>query len=176
MWYWGWREGELCWCLSTYYNCSDIISRYSRLHIYVFRNSYEVYNVNQTYVTVPRRLSACTKVLISWIYDTRVLYDAHFFLQRSLIYTAKLKGVKRNMLMLIKKAHGANGLNSAHAIKLVGGGGMHIRQRSCTSGTCVGDSIETASCSDHQCPSTYGIFFRIMYTLWESVRLEIWYI
>lgn len=46
---------------------------------------------------LPRRLSACTKVPISWIYDTRVLYDAHFFLQRSLIYTAKLKGVKRNM-------------------------------------------------------------------------------
>nr|XP_034325055.1 A disintegrin and metalloproteinase with thrombospondin motifs adt-2 isoform X2 [Crassostrea gigas] len=36
------------------------------------------------------------------------------------------------------------------------GGGMHIRHRSCTSGTCVGDSIETASCSDHQCPGTWS--------------------
>ncbi|XP_022331943.2 ectin-like [Crassostrea virginica] len=32
------------------------------------------------------------------------------------------------------------------------GGGVQIRHRLCGSGTCFGDSLESAACNDHQCP------------------------
>nr|XP_022335207.1 ectin-like isoform X1 [Crassostrea virginica] len=32
------------------------------------------------------------------------------------------------------------------------GGGIQIRRRVCSGGTCIGDSLESASCNNHQCP------------------------
>lgn len=31
------------------------------------------------------------------------------------------------------------------------GGGIQIRHRTCGSGPCIGDSLESASCNDHLC-------------------------
>ncbi|XP_052697572.1 semaphorin-5B-like isoform X2 [Crassostrea angulata] len=34
------------------------------------------------------------------------------------------------------------------------GGGIQIRHRTCVSGPCIGDSLESASCNDHPCAAT----------------------
>ena len=39
------------------------------------------------------------------------------------------------------------------------GGGIQIRHRLCGSGTCFGDSLESAACNDHQCPGNTNPIF-----------------
>lgn len=85
-------------CVGACPHTTTAATLYPGIHSYIYTYLGIVMKfIMSTKRMLPRRLSACTKVPICWIYDTRVLYDAHFFLQRSLIYTAKLKGVKRNM-------------------------------------------------------------------------------
>nr|XP_022334878.1 A disintegrin and metalloproteinase with thrombospondin motifs adt-2-like [Crassostrea virginica] len=36
------------------------------------------------------------------------------------------------------------------------GGGVQIRHRVCSGGSCVGDSLESASCNSNQCPGKWG--------------------
>lgn len=89
-------------CVGACPHTTTAATLYPGIHSYIYTYlgihlcSYKVYNVNQTYVT-PAVICMYKGTYFLNLWYPCIIWCTFFFLQRSLIYTAKLKGVKRNM-------------------------------------------------------------------------------